>query len=53
MRLLPLDDKDTVLFNSHVNRTLYTVYRDNTHSFTLMWEQQVMEAERCCYLATE
>jgi hypothetical protein len=41
MRLLALDEKDTALFNSHVNRTLYTLYRENADSFTLMWEQQV------------
>lgn len=42
MRLLLLDEEDTLLFNSQVNRTLYTLYRDNTDRFTLMWEQQVI-----------
>jgi hypothetical protein len=41
MKLLVLDEEDTVLFNSQVNRTLYALYRDNADAFTLMWEQQV------------
>jgi hypothetical protein len=57
MRLLPLDEEDTVLFNSQVNRTLYSVYRDNPDNFTLMWEQQVTEVfliqETYCYLVME
>jgi hypothetical protein len=47
MRLLSLDEEDTLLFNCHVNRTLYTLYRDNTESFTLMWEQQVISLFQC------
>jgi hypothetical protein len=54
MRLLPLDEEDTFLFDSQLNRTLYIIYRDNTDSFTLMWEQQVREYfiiwETYCYL---
>jgi len=42
MRLLSLDEEDTLLFNCQVNRTLYMLYRDNTDRFTLMWEQQVI-----------
>jgi len=47
MRLLPLDEEDTLLFNCQVNRTLYTLYRDNTERFTLMWEQQVISLFQC------
>jgi hypothetical protein len=47
MRLLLLDEEDTLLFNSQVNRTLYTLYRDNTDKFTLMWEQQVISFCQC------
>jgi hypothetical protein len=56
MRLLSLDEEDTLLFNSQVNRTLYTLYRDNTDRFTLMWEQQVIsffQVKRYCHLAAE
>jgi len=42
MRLLSLDEEDTLLFNCQVNRNLYMLYRDNTDRFTLMWEQQVI-----------
>jgi len=47
MRLLSLDEEDTLLFNSQINRTLYTLYRDNTDRFTLMWEQQVIRLFQC------
>jgi hypothetical protein len=48
MKLLALDEGDAVLFNSQVNRTLYTLYRDNADAFTLMWEQQVT-----CFFSVE
>ncbi|KAJ4437276.1 hypothetical protein ANN_17413 [Periplaneta americana] len=38
--LLALSEEDEDLFNSQVNRTLYTVYRDNIDKFSHMWEQQ-------------
>ncbi|KAJ4437278.1 hypothetical protein ANN_17415 [Periplaneta americana] len=40
MRQLALSEEDEDLFNSQVNRTLYTVYRDNIDKFSHMWEQQ-------------
>jgi hypothetical protein len=42
MKPIALDEEDTVLFNSQVNRTLYTLYQDNADSFTLMLIQQVI-----------
>jgi len=47
MQLLSLDEEDTLLFNSQVNRTLYVLYRDNADRFTLMWEQQVISLFQC------
>jgi hypothetical protein len=47
MQQLSLDEEDTLLFNSQVNRTLYTLYRDNTDRFTFMWEQQVISLFQC------
>jgi hypothetical protein len=57
MHLLPLDEEDTDLFNSQVNRTLYAVYRDNPKNLTVMWQQQVREIfiiwEIYCYLSVQ